>query len=340
MILADPTAPLTRHDALTAWQFVPQVSAALTAAFLLYLFGTWRVRREHPSRPWPLRRTLSFAAALAAIAVATQSSIGAYDDVLFWIHMVQHLLLIMVAPPLLVTGRPVMLLLHAAGNPVHTWTKKAIRSRAVTGLTCPFVAAPVYAAVIVGTHLTSFMNTVLVHPLVHDLEHLLYLAAGYLFFLPVLGSEPIRWRLSYPGKFFLLALAMPVDTFVGVVLTQANHELFPAYAASGRDWGPSLLADLHAGGAVMWVGGDALMLLYILILAVAVLRERSDKVTAGRWLESARLATLAAHASQAGAAAVVSDSATADTDEHLAAYNAYLARLAGREQPVPRDGTG
>ena len=85
---------------------------------------------------------------------------------------------------------------------------------------------------------------------------------------------------------------MPVDTFVGVVLIQANHELFPAYADTGRTWGPSLLNDLHTGGAIMWVGGDAIMFVLLLCVSVAFLRDKRAQATMGDWLEGARLQAL------------------------------------------------
>ena len=86
----------------TQWQFAPLVTALAAAGAAAYLWGVWRVARRHPARPWPLWRTALFLGGLAAVVIATESGIGAYDDVLFWDHMIQHLLLIMVAPPLLV----------------------------------------------------------------------------------------------------------------------------------------------------------------------------------------------------------------------------------------------
>ena len=108
--------------------------------------GVLRVRRRHPARPWPLYRTALFLGGLAVVVIATESGIGSYDDVLFWDHMVQHLLLLMVAPPLLVTGQPATLLLHASRNPLHTWTKKVLRSRVVAGLTWPPFGVALYVA--------------------------------------------------------------------------------------------------------------------------------------------------------------------------------------------------
>src|SRR5271154_5334354 len=149
-LVADPSVPLTAHTAFTEWQFAPVVTAGVGLLAVLYLVGIWRVRRRHPARPWPVLRSLSFYAGLAAVVLATESSIGAYDDVLFSVHMIQHLMLIMVAPPLLVAGRPVTLLLHASRNPLHSWTKAVIRSRVVTALTGPPVAATIYAVTIIG----------------------------------------------------------------------------------------------------------------------------------------------------------------------------------------------
>jgi cytochrome c oxidase assembly factor CtaG len=330
VLVADPTVPLTTRTAFTEWQFAPIVTAGLVVFAALYVWGMWRVRRKHPKNPWPLLRAASFFLGLATIAVATQSSVGAYDDVLFSVHMVQHLLLIMVAPVFLVAGRPITLLLHASRNPVHRWTLVVIRSRVMTALTCPPVAALIYASVIIGTHLTGFMNVTLEHEQVHNGEHLLYLFAGYIYFLPLLGSEPIRWKMSFPTRFLLLALSMPIDTFVGVVLLQANHELFSAYAHSGRTWGPSPLADLHTGGAIMWVGGDAIMFALVLCVFISFLGDKRAHGSMGTWLEGARSQALRDNAAQAGLDApveVMRRHQTVDDDEHLDAYNAYLARL-------------
>jgi cytochrome c oxidase assembly factor CtaG len=247
---------------LTAWQFAPAVSSALACLAAGYLACVLAVARRHPARPWPATRTAAFGLGLAVIAIATQSSLGVYDDVLFSAHMVQHLLLIMVAPPLLIFGRPVTLLLHATRNPAHTRVKRMVRSRLVSGLTHPVAALAMYAAVVGGTHLTPMMNLVQQNPAVHDAEHVLYLVVGYLYFLPVIGSEPIRWRLPAFGRYLLLLGTMPVDTVVGVILMLAPGRLFPGYA----------VADLHRGGLVMFAGGDLIMAALGIGLAVAFVR--------------------------------------------------------------------
>jgi putative copper resistance protein D len=173
----------------------------------------------------------------------------------------------------------------------------------------------------------------------HNAEHVLYLVVGYLFFLPLLGQEPIRWRVSYPIRLLVLAVAMPVDTFTGLVLGYANRgDVVPTQARPPG--APAPVQDLHWAGAVMWIGGDAIMLAFIMI--VVWMWSRDDRASFGSWLEAARTSRfeemVAGHA--AGAATVPPVRGRAgdaprpgaaggeiDDDEHLAAYNAYLARL-------------
>src|SRR5581483_9032112 len=188
--------PISVARILTLWQFAPVVTAFAVVAAGLYLWGVYRVWRKHPVRPWPWWRTALFLAGIGTIVIATQSGVGSYDDVLFWDHMVQHLLLLMVAPPLLVVGQPATLLLHASRNPLHTWSKQVLRSRALAAITWPPFGVALYVGVIVGTHLTGFMNLVETNGAVHDGEHALYLISGYLYFLPLVGREPIRWKVS------------------------------------------------------------------------------------------------------------------------------------------------
>src|SRR5271166_3734956 len=322
--------PFSLAEVVSRWQFAPVVTGFVVVAAGLYLWGALRVRRRHPARPWPLYRTALFLVGLAVIVIATQSGIGSYDDVLFYDHMVQHLLLLMVAPPLLVVGQPATLLLHASRNPLHTWTKKVLRSRVLAAITWPPFGVALYLAVIVGTHLTGFMNLVESNGAVHDGEHVLYLAAGYLYFLPLIGREPIRWRVSYPSRIFLLFIAMPVDAFTGLVLGSEGTNPFPNLAVQRPGWAPSPLSDVHVGGAG---------LMFVLMLTVFFAWSRETRSDGGLgWLETARrvnfAAQVGAHQEAAARGDVSAPAAPADDtesldddDEHLAAYNAYLARL-------------
>ena len=328
---------------LIRWEFAPAVTAAAVIAALLYLWGAWRVRRDHPARPWPGWRTGMFLGGLAVIVIATQSGIGSYGDVLFWDHMIQHLMLLMVAPPLLVLGQPVTLLLHASRNPLHTWCKRALRSRVATAATWPPLGLVLYFLTVTGTHLTGLASVIITNPAMHNAEHVLYLVAGYLFFLPLLGREPIRWRVSYPLRLLVLVLAMPVDTFTGLVLGYEPNG-FPS-AGLRPPGSPSPVTDAHWAGALMWIGGDAIMFGFMMMVVLMwSLDERAEGVGHG-WLEAARKASFdqlvsavgspaAARSGETGAQPVAGPrrpasphSDSIDDEEHLAAYNAYLARL-------------
>jgi putative copper resistance protein D len=316
------------------------VTAVVAVLAALYGWGVLRVARRHPARPWPKWRTAFFGAGLLVIVVATQSGIGVYDDLLFYDHMIQHLLLLMVAPPLLIAGQPLTLLLHASRNPLHTWAKRVVRSRVASFLTWPVFGVALYALAVIAAHLSGLANLVEQNQTVHNSEHAAFVIIGYLFFLPILGTEPIRWRLSYPVRFVLLVLLMPIDTFTGVVLGYGSGTSPGVPTGPRPGWAPSPVSDLHSGGAVMWVGGDAIMFGLMMIVFLMWARDERTALSGRSFFERARrenLATLVASAGPAPAAAAAEGGDAGqmsaesrggiDDDEHLAAYNAYLARL-------------
>ena len=329
---------------LTQWEFAPVVTVAVAVTAAAYLWGVWRVARRHPARPWPWWRTALFLGGLGVVVLATESGIGAYDDVLAWDHMIQHVMLLMVAPPMLVAGQPFALLLHASRNPLHTWAKRVIRSRVAAFLTWPPFGLAAYTVTVVGTHLTGLSHEITVNQTLHNAEHVLYLFVGYLFFLPLLGNEPLRSRVSYPIRLLVLVLAMPVDTFTGLVLGYAGRG-YVVTSGPRPPGSPGPVEDVHWAGAVMWIGGDAIMLVLMMIVVWMWARDdRAEAIGLGGWLEAARRARFedlvaGQEAVPAGPGNEVRSGATGepgpvaasdggiDDDEHLAAYNAYLAQL-------------
>jgi len=135
-----------------------------------------------------------------------------------------------------------------------------LRSRVAKFLGNPIVAFILYAVVIPVSHLTVWYNYTLTQESVHNAEHLAFLLVGYLFWRQIFGNDPNSHRLHPALQFFYLFMAIPIDTFTGLSLAGASHELFPAYFATHRTWGPSYVTDLHVGGDIMWVVGDTLML--------------------------------------------------------------------------------
>jgi putative copper resistance protein D len=268
--------PVSLSALLATWQFEPLAAAPVAVLACCYLAAGWRcghrprsrdkTARRQPGRSWPAVRTLAFLGGLGAVTVATQGWVGVYDDTSLADHMVQHLLLIMVAPPLLVAGRPVTLLLHTVRNPWHSRVKRLIRSRVFTGLTWPPAGLALYTAAVLGTHLTGLLFA---RGAAHDAEHAVYLVTGYLYFLPVIGSEPIRWRMSALGRYLLLLAAMPADIATGAVFML--HGPLGAYSAT----------DVRAAGLIMLAGGDLIMTGLAVALAAVVVTRRTGSALAG-----------------------------------------------------------
>ncbi len=259
--LADAPLPPLRGGQFAATQldFVPV--AMLVVAVALYLWGVRRNNRLHPRHPWSSLKTAAFLGGIFSTALAILSFIGVYDADFFWDHMVQHLILIMVAAPLFAMASPIDLAWRATDGVAHEVVSEVVRSRAARILGHPGVAFILYAVMIPVTHLTVWYNYTLQHETVHNAEHLVFLLVGYLFWRQIFGSDPNQYKLHPILQFGYLFLAIPIDTFTGLSLDQAVHELFPAYLAIHPTWSQARLTnDLHIGGVIMWVGGDSLML--------------------------------------------------------------------------------
>jgi len=309
-----PTQPLSDR-LVTAWQLDAIAVAVLVIAAAAYLTGV-ALFAARTDRRWPIRRTASFLAGLAVCAFATNGSIAVYDQVLFTAHMAGHLALVMVAPVLLVAGHPLTLAVDAASPERRERILRVARGRIISLLTSPPVALAAYAGVIVGSHLTGLMDTIMRNTWAGQVEHLVYVLVGCQFFVLVVGQEPIRWRLASPARWLLLAIAMAVDTFTGIVLMQGTTAVH--LVDSGLD--VDALSETHTGGAIMWFGGDAIMAVVMVALVVNWLRVVDRRPAPKGWLEQARGATFTEHTGASGA----------DVDEDDAArdaYNEWLQRL-------------
>ena len=311
---------LSWASALGTWRPAVVTDVLVVLAAALYLHRAYRTLPANGER-WAIGRTAAFLGALAVLAVTLQSSIDAYGGSLFWMHMIEHLLLIMAVPVLVILGQPVRLAC-AGDDRTAIRTTAALRTRPVSFLTFPVIGLACYAVVLVGTHLFGYMQAMTAHPWLHDLEIALYLVSGYLYFLPLLAHEPIKRELSYPLRVFLLLMGMTADTVVGVLLMMTAH----AQPYGHRTWGPSALSDTHTGGGIMWVIGDALMFGVTVLVVGQWMKDTERQNDTGRWLEAARRSTLA----NMGVDAVDADDDSAnidDDDAALAAYNRMLAKL-------------
>jgi cytochrome c oxidase assembly factor CtaG len=262
------------------WSVEPLIAIPLVALALLWRAAVGRVNRAHPANPVPRLRSVAFYGGLAAIAVALMSGIERYDTILFSVHMVQHILLTLVAAPLFALSGPITLLLRLSSPDVRRrWILPILHSRIVKAISFPVVAWVLFAAVMWGTHFSPVFDAALENPLIHDLEHLVYLVAALLFWWPAVGVDPSPWRLSHPVRVLYVFLQMPQNTFLAVAVLGATAPLYPHYATLIRSWGPSPLSDQQTAGGIMWLVGDAIFLGAILLIILAWMRHE-ERITA------------------------------------------------------------
>lgn len=268
-----PAEPPGPGALILGWTLSPLPTLAIAAGAGWWLWAVHRVNRQHPANPVPRARTVAFLLGLLALALALLSGIERYDTTLFSIHMVQHVLIVLVAAPLLALGGPITLLLRVSSRDTRlTWLLPILHSRAMRILSFPVVAWVVFAAVLWGSHFSGLFNAAIEDPIVHDLEHGLFLASALLFWWPAVGLDPAPWRLAHPARIAYVFLQMTQNTFLAVVLLNAAGVLYPHYATLGRPYGMDALADQRLAAGVMWIAGDAIFLGAIMLLVAGWMR--------------------------------------------------------------------
>lgn len=270
-----PTFPGTLLD----WSFQPLPILGSLMAVAAYLWAERRVARRHPANAPPVLRRWLFLAGIGAILLALVSPIDAYEGALFSVHMVQHMLLELVAAPLIVLSAPVTLALRASSPRVRRALLAVLHSLTARWLTFPLVTWFLFAAVNWGWHFSSWYNVALENAFVHDLEHLCFLGAALLFWWPAIGPDPQPWRMPHPVKILYLFLAMPQNSFLGVALLSTDHVLYVHYLTNHLAWVGNPLDDQHLGGTLMWVFGD-LVFLTAMLGVVADWMRYEDRRTA------------------------------------------------------------
>jgi putative membrane protein len=282
-VLAHGIAPDPRNglDLLLAWQLEAHVLLPLLGAALLYRWAVGVVRRAHPDNPVPRYRVVAWYLGLFVLLVALASPIATYDTTLFAAHMVQHLLMVMVAAPLLAIGAPITLLLRVASPEARQrYILPILHSRVVRVLAFPVIAWVLFAAVMWASHFSSLFDAALDNGFIHLFEHALYLGAALLFWWPVVGADPSPWRLPHPARVAYLFLGMPQSSFLGLAIFSAPEPLYTHYVTLQRSWGPTPITDQQWAGGLMWAGGDAAFLIAMIVALWIWLRaeERAGKL--------------------------------------------------------------
>ena len=323
-LMADQLPPLTTVRMITGWEFDPIVVALLAVVAGLYVLGVARLLRRGDR--WPGWRTAAFlAGGLGTITVATSSAIGAYDDTLFWIHVLQHLILSMISPVFLGLGAPITLGLRSLPLLGRRRLLAILHSGPVRIATHPLVSVPLFVGTLYGLYFTGLYDLTLRNNTAHDLLHLHFVLVGCLFLWPLVGMDPIPNRLPYYWRMMVMFVTLPLHAWLGVVVMSSRTLIAGGYYAGlHRSWGPSLQADQRLGGGLLWVAGDVVGLLYFGVLF-------------GQWIradarEARRLDRRADLLLDQGRATVAGRRPARAVADPLAAYNAWLVALDERDR--------
>ena len=261
-----------------AWHLDVPIMLALALAGAMYAAAVASVNEAHPRNRWPAQRTVCFALGLVALGLALISPLDTLSDDLLSVHMLQHLFLVAVAPPLLAASGIGTLALRAASRPTRDrYLLPFLHSRVVSALTFPVVGWLALPLVMWGSHFSELYNLALVDDGVHALEHLLYFGAACLFWWPLLSPDPLRWRLHPGAKLLAVLTQMPAMSFLAVVIVGAAAPLYPAYLGRSTAFGIDTLAEQQVAGSVMWLTGDIALLAAAAAVLVGWFRHEEEE---------------------------------------------------------------
>lgn len=274
--LAHAGGPLAPHDLWRTWNLDPVLLVVLVAGVWAYRRG--RVRGGRPTDAW---RARAFAGAVAALAVALISPLEPLSGALASAHMVQHVLLVLVAAPLLAVSAPGSSLLRGSPLAVRR-ARGAVRRR--LGVRSSWLHAPSHPATVwlsyVGVlwvwHSAVAYDVALRSDLVHGVEHLTFLVTAVLFWRVVAGGRGARRVPGGAGLLLVFGAAM-ASVFLSLLLTFASEPWYDGYTTTTSAWGLDPLADQHLAGVLMWVPAGAIYVAAALALFVSWIAEDAEE---------------------------------------------------------------
>jgi putative copper resistance protein D len=217
---------------------------------------------------WPVGRVVAFVGGLVVIALATESGLAAYDEELFGAHMVQHMLLSMVAPIFLALGAPVTLALRTLPPGGRGRLLAVLHSRVVAVLTFPLVPWLLFVGSPFALYFSGWYGATLDSAVLHELVHVHFLVVGSLFFWPMVGVDPIPGRAAYPVRLLLLAATLPFHAFLGVAIMSVGDDGAGLVAASHYLPLRGLQGAVYqqqVGGGALWAAGDLVGVLFLAV---------------------------------------------------------------------------
>lgn len=264
---------------LLSWSFEPTVIIGVAIAAGLYI-GGWRRLRSRGRGGRSLRswRAWCYAGGLVTILVALLSPIATFDSLFFFMHMIQHILLVMIAAPLLLLGAPVVPTMWAFPRGTRRGVGRLFHRhhpvhRAFHFLTRPMVALTLFVVTLAGWHHPALYDAAQGRTLIHDLEHALFFGTALLFWWPVIHPSGGKRRLGYGAAILYIFPAKLVGFALGAFLSLTGTPYYQTYIDAPRLWGISALGDQQLGGLIMWVLGGLIFIIPVLVLVMMMMRE-------------------------------------------------------------------
>lgn len=262
--------PHNWHDLIRAWSLEPLVIIALTLTALLFIIGLHRKRRS--IRTW---EALCFSLGWFALFVALVSPLHAWGQVLFSAHMTQHEILMLVAAPLLVLGRPLVTFLWALPLDLSRGLGNIAKIRALNRLwrtfTIPLVAWLVHAIALWIWHIPVLFEAVLHHEPVHTAQHLSFFISALLFWWALIHGP--QGAMGYGAAVLYLFTTSVHSGVLGALITIAGSVWYPSYVGLTNSWGLTPLEDQQLGGLIMWIPAGLVYVIAGLALFAGWLRE-------------------------------------------------------------------
>ncbi|MBE2235212.1 MAG: cytochrome c oxidase assembly protein [Anaerolinea sp.] len=278
---------------LLSWDLRPEVIFVLGLAALIYLRGWLRLRalpmpasQPSPAERRPLAagwRLAAYWAGLASIAVALMSPVDVLSSQLFFMHMSQHLLLTMVAVPLLLIGNPFPVLMWGLPRPARrpvsaVLSGQSVWRRVLVKLTSPGIVWLLYVICLIIWHDPLLYNLVLRNQFVHDLQHLSFFITTMLLWWHILGVAPRLHRtMSAAQRIIYTISVVPVNVIIGVVIAFSPSPIYEHYVNVPRLMGLSVMADQMIAGILMWIPGSEMFFWAALIVLTQIVSAEAKK---------------------------------------------------------------
>jgi putative membrane protein len=263
------------QTALDSWTPPIFTIAMLLVTATIYARGFARLHRQMPDR-FPIRRLAMFMGGIASLFIAIASPLEALDDLLLQIHMTQHLLLMIVAPPLLLAGAPAIAFVRGLPAPLaKSIVGPALRSTAVrrlfAWLTTPIVCWLAFVVATWGWHLPVTFQLALRSDGWHVVEHACFFTTALMFWYPIIQPWPSVARWPRWAMLPYLLLADGQNTILAALFMFSNRLIYPYYAATPRVAGFTPLGDQIVAGAIMWVPGSIFYLVPAVLIMLQML---------------------------------------------------------------------